>query len=130
VAKSWSTDALLVAGSVAWWALLALLIARRFAAPGLRRTMARAALITGAALVVIAGSAAHRLTTVDLRRTAVVVAPGETPVRFEPSATGTVHFQVKPGATLELLGERDGWTQVGRSDGRRGWLVADSVAAL
>lgn len=59
---------------------------------------------------------------------AVVVAQGETPVRFEPTTTGTVHFSVREGTLLRIDGERDGWLQVTRCDGRRGWLESGKVA--
>ena len=34
---------------------------------------------------------------------------GDTPVRFEPTATGTEHFAVTPGAACRVHEERDGW---------------------
>ncbi len=129
LAASWSTDALLAAAAAAWWTLMLLLVVRLLR-PDARRGAARAALLAGAALVVLGASAAYRLLTVDLPPTVVVVALGETAVRFEPSESGTVHFQVKPGATLRRLGERAGWVQVGRDDGRRGWLASSAVEAL
>jgi hypothetical protein len=92
-----------------------------------RRTATRGAVVAALALGVIAASAAYRLITVDLRPTVVVIAPGETAVRFEPSENGTVHFQAKPGVTLRRLGAREGWVQVGRDDGRRGWIERAAV---
>ena len=75
-------------------------------------------------------SAAYRLATVDLPSWAVVVAPQDATVRFEPSASGTAHFQARPGSMVRIVGEREGWVQVVRGDGRRGWLERDAVAAL
>src|SRR5262249_42323933 len=127
LARTWSSDALVLAAAVAWWLSMLLLVARRMlpALPG-GATRLALALSTGT-LVIVGASAAYRLATVDLRRTAVVVAPAEVAVRFEPSSSGTVHFQVAPGATLRVLAEREGWVQVGRSDGRRGWIEREAV---
>jgi len=61
---------------------------------------------------------------------AVAVGAGEIPVRFEPAATGTVHFSAREGTLLRIEGDRDGWVQVGRCDGRRGWIEANAVAPL
>jgi tetratricopeptide (TPR) repeat protein len=126
LAARWSSDALLAGAAVAWWMLMLLLVVR-LAFPAVHRAASRAALAAGIALLVLASSAAYRLRTVDLRPAVVVVAPGETAVRFEPSESGTVHFQVKAGATLRRLGEREGWVQVGRDDGRRGWIERAAV---
>ena len=53
-----------------------------------------------------------------------------TTVRFEPSPNGTEYFQAKPGSTVELLAEREGWAQVARRDGRRGWIERQTLAPL
>ena len=126
LAGSWSSDTLLLAAGCAWWLLMGLLAAGRFL-PAARRATSRAALLAGAALVVLAASASWRLATVDLRPAAVVVAPDEVAVRFEPSSGGTVYFQAKPGTTLRLLGMREGWAQVERDDGHRGWIERDAI---
>ena len=126
LAATWSTDALVAGAAAAWWALLLLLIVR-LVRPDVQRAASRGAIVAAAALLVAGTSAAYRLSTVDLRPTVVVVAPSETAVRFEPSDSGTVHFQVKPGAMLRRLGEREGWVQVGRDDGRRGWIERAAV---
>jgi len=61
---------------------------------------------------------------------AVVVRTGDTPVRFEPADSGTVHFVLKEGSLLRVLDQRDGWLQVSRCDGRRGWIERASVETL
>ncbi len=129
LAASWSSDTLLLAAALAWWTLALCLVARRLA-PRIRRAATRGVLVAAAALLVAGSSAAYRLGTVDLRRAAVVVAPAEVAVRFEPSSTGTVHFQAKPGATLRVLAEREGWVQVARDDGLRGWVERGAVGEV
>jgi uncharacterized protein YgiM (DUF1202 family) len=105
---------------------MGLLAAGRFV-PAARRATSRAALLAGAALVILAASASWRLATADLRPAAVVVAPDEVAVRFEPSSGGTVYFQAKPGTMLRLLGMREGWAQVERDDGHRGWIERAAI---
>jgi SH3-like domain-containing protein len=67
---------------------------------------------------------------IDLPPYAVVVADKETTVRFEPSDSGTAHYAAKPGTVLRILTEREGWAQVSRSDGQRGWIEAKALAPL
>jgi len=120
---------LLGAASALYAAIMALLTVALFVpavAPGARSAAAVAAL----ALVVVLPSAAWRLATVDLPAWAVVVGHDEATVRFEPSASGTVHFQAKPGTVVRLLGAREGWAQVERADGRRGWVAQAAVATI
>lgn len=84
-----------------------------------------------AALAVIAGtSLAQQLLTDDWQRQAVVISAGETPTRFEPADTGTVHFVLKEGSLIRVLDSRENWLQVARCDGRRGWIEKQAVAEL
>jgi SH3-like domain-containing protein len=56
---------------------------------------------------------------------------GDVPVRFEPSETGTSHFEATPGAVVEVVAERSGWAQVARrADGRRGWVPLAVIERL
>jgi len=89
-----------------------------------------AAVVAAVGLVVLLASGVYRLATLELPAHAVVVAKQPATVRFEPSPNGTSHFEAKPGAVLRLLGEREGWAQVARADGRRGWIPRDTVAPL
>jgi SH3-like domain-containing protein len=41
-----------------------------------------------------------------------------------------VYFQAKPGSTVALLAEREGWAQVARRDGRRRWIERQTLAPL
>jgi SH3-like domain-containing protein len=119
----------LAVAAAAWWALF-LLLAARHLLPAARRAMGWAALAVGVLLAISGASAAYRLWTVDFRREAVVVASAPVDVRFEPTSAGTVHFRAMTGSRLRLLGERDGWVQVARPDGLRGWVERDAVASL
>ncbi len=84
-----------------------------------------------AALVAISStSLAAQVLGDDWQRQAVVIAQGETPARFEPAENGTVHFGLKEGALVRVIDTRQGWLQVARCDGRRGWLPKEAVGEL
>ena len=83
-----------------------------------------------AGLVVLTLSLAQQLRTSDWQRHAVVFKQGDTPVRFEPAASGTVHFSVTQGTRVQVLDVREDWWQVARCDGRRGWVEKDGLEAL
>jgi len=82
------------------------------------------------ALVLVLPAAVYRLVSVDLPSWGVVVAPADVAVRFEPTTSGTAHFQAKPGTVLRVLAEREGWAQVARRDGLRGWVERATIAEL
>ena len=83
-----------------------------------------------AGLVVITLSLAQQLRTSDWQRHAVVLKREETPVRFEPAVSGTVHFSVTQGTRVQVLDVREDWWQVARCDGRRGWIEKDALEEL
>lgn len=120
---------LAVAFALLWWLLWGLLAARllwpRSTVPVSRAVAATAVLaaIVGVSLVV-------RMTTLDAAGAAVVVAAGDTPVRFEPSPNGTEHFTLAPGSDVTVIEAREGWRLVSRADGRRGWVPGDAVESL
>jgi tetratricopeptide (TPR) repeat protein len=117
----------LTVGVTALYTLLlaALAVYRLF--PSRPRWLYYTALTLGLVLLLAGASLARRLQGVDWRHEAVVIASGETAARFEPSDTGTVHFVLKQGDQVELKAVRDGWRQVSRCDGRRGWVAATTV---
>ena len=80
--------------------------------------------------VIVGSSLARQLFVDDWQRPAVLLAAGETPIRFEPSETGTEHFVLKQGALVHILDTRSDWHQIARCDGRRGWVAAENVGEL
>jgi tetratricopeptide (TPR) repeat protein len=128
-AERFSSDALLAAASVLYVLLMGLLILARLV-PAATRSGRTAAIAAGVAMAVLIPSVAYRLLTVDLPTYAVVVAKEEATVRFEPSAGGTAHYQTKPGSVLRVLAQREGWAQVARDDGRRGWIEQSALATV
>jgi len=129
LADRMTSDALLLGASLAYTALMLLLVLGRLV-PSTQRIAWRAAIVAGAVLAVLLTSGAYRLFVIDLPPYAVVVADKETTVRFEPSDSGTAHYTAKPGTVLRILTEREGWAQVSRSDGQRGWIEAKALAPL
>lgn len=75
-------------------------------------------------------SLAARAWSVERVPRAIVLAAGDTPVRFEPDEDGTVHFVVPQGTEVVIAEVREGWTQVARCDGRRGWIPTAAVERL
>jgi hypothetical protein len=129
LASRMSSDELLAATSAAFLLLLAALIVARLV-PAAARAGRGIALTATVVLALTGTSAVYRLATVDLPTFAVVVAGSDTDVRFEPSANGTAHFATKPGAVLRVLADREGWAQVARADGKRGWIARDAIATV
>lgn len=124
-----SSDELLAWASGSFVLLMAALIAARLL-PGAARA-GRGVAIAAAVVLALAGtSALYRLATVDVPTFAVVVANRDTDVRFEPSENGTAHFATKPGAVLRVLVEREGWAQVARPDGKRGWIARAAIGDI
>ena len=83
-----------------------------------------------ACLVVLTLSLAQQLRTSEWQQHAVVLTQEDTPVRFEPAVSGTVHFSVTQGTRVRVLDIRAGWWQVARCDGRRGWVEKDTLEEL
>ena len=129
LASRMSSDELLVAASGCFTGMLVALIVARLVG-GAARAGRGVAAAAAAALALTASSAVYRLATVDLPTFAVVVAATDTDVRFEPSPNGTAHFASKPGAVLRVLGAREGWAQVARADGNRGWIAREAIATV
>jgi tetratricopeptide (TPR) repeat protein len=84
----------------------------------------------GALVVVSSTSLAEQVLADDWQRQGVLVTSGETPARFEPADNGTVHFTLKEGSLIRILDTRQGWLQIARCDGRRGWLPKSAVGEL
>ena len=83
-----------------------------------------------AVLVLLTTSSLAAQAISDSRRQAVVIQNGDTPARFEPAAAGTVHFVLKQGTLLRVIDTREGWLEVMRCDGRRGWVERAAIEEL
>jgi tetratricopeptide (TPR) repeat protein len=119
------SDALLLAAAVAWWLLLAALLVGRLAEP-LRRVARWGIVAATLTLLLTLPAAAYRAARVDRPQWAAVLA--DAAVRFEPSESGTEHFEAPAGSVVDVLAERAGWAQVARrGDGLRGWLPLAAI---
>lgn len=124
-----SARELAVTFTAAWWALWALLGVRQYGGRA-RAGFGRAAAVAALLVVLVATSLAFRAAALERGESAVVTASGETAVRFEPSDTGTEHFRVREGTLLDVSEEREGWAQVRRRDGLRGWIRAEALTSV
>ena len=115
--------------AVLWWLFWAMLVARLLR-PRWAATLSRVGAATALLAAVVGVSLAVRVLFVEAPGAAVVIASGDTAVRFEPSSSGTEHFTVPPGSDVTVLEEREGWRLVSREDGRRGWIPADAVEVV
>jgi tetratricopeptide (TPR) repeat protein len=129
LAERMSTDSLLLLAAAVWWALL-FALAGAALLPRVEKPARRVALAFSLLLVLVVASAAYRHRTVDHPRFAVVTSSEEATVRYEPSPNGTAFYNVKPGAVLRVVGDREGWRQVSTRDGRRGWVEAAALSTL
>jgi tetratricopeptide (TPR) repeat protein len=80
--------------------------------------------------VIVSMSLAAQLVVDEWPRQAVVVGVREAAARFEPAQDGTVHFSLPEGSKVEVTEEREGWLQVARCDGRRGWVPSNALDLL
>ncbi len=124
-----ATESELALAVTALWWILGAALAAGFMMPRLREPLRWVVRGSGLVAVAVALFLAYRHQALELRGTALVTAAGAT-VRFEPSASGTAHFEAPPGTMLAVSDQRDGWSQVTRRDGRRGWVATDAITLL
>jgi len=53
-----------------------------------------------------------------------------TEVRFEPNSTATLYYELKEGAVVYLLQEKNGWALIRRPDGKRGWVEEKNIVNI
>jgi tetratricopeptide (TPR) repeat protein len=128
LAQRLSVNQLFWLTGTAYSALFLLLAARRLLAQR-PRWLLYAAEAAGIPLIIGATSLAYQLIA-ERQPAAVVVRDGDNAVRFEPAESGTVHYVLKEGSLLQVLETRDGWWQVARCDGRRGWIQSSALETL
>ncbi|HNX90561.1 MAG TPA: tetratricopeptide repeat protein, partial [Candidatus Omnitrophota bacterium] len=62
--------------------------------------------------------AAHQISLVGKE---AVITSAEVEAKYGPFPTATVFFQLREGATVRIVQEKDDWCKVKRSDGKSGW---------
>lgn len=93
-----------------------------------RRWARSVAVLTGLCLVLTL--IAVGIGSVAVRGDRAIVVVKEAIVRFEPSANGATHYTLNEGASAVVEGSREGWVQVRRADGKKGWVQAEEVQEL
>jgi tetratricopeptide (TPR) repeat protein len=122
-----------VLASIAFWLCFALLILREGKAAW-RRALRNYAIAAGSLatlLIALLTAAVYQNTSV---REAVIVAQ-QAVVRYGPLEDSRVHFQLRNGAEVEIVGRKesgpaDAWLQVRDGANRIGWLKRDHVVIL
>jgi tetratricopeptide (TPR) repeat protein len=94
------------------------------------RWLLHASVALAALVLITAASLGEQVYNDDWQQAAVVLPGGDTPARFEPAPSGTVHFVLKQGSLVRVTDTRDGWLQITRCDGRRGWIERGAVEDL
>ena len=129
LASRLTTRSLAALATCFWFGLWACLSVRLYA-PRLLSGLGRAAAAMGVLCAVVIASYGYRNEVLEPPDAAVVTASGETVVRFEPSESGTQHFTVQEGSALVITDDREGWSQVRREDGLRGWVRGDALTRV
>lgn len=129
LAQRMSTGRLVWTASAVYTLLLLGLAAYRLW-PRRPRWLAYGSTALGILVLVATTSLGQQLMSDDWQRAAVVVASGDTAARFEPADNGTVHFTLKEGSLVHILDTREGWLQIARCDGLRGWVENKNVEEL
>lgn len=119
--------------AVAFWLCFALMILREWK-PTWRRPLRGYTIAVGSlatVFIALLGFATYQ--SADARE-AVVVAQ-QAVVRFGPLEDSRVHFQLRNGAELQIVGRKengpaDAWLQVRDGSNRIGWLKRDQVVVL
>lgn len=122
-----------VLAAIAFWLYFALLILREWKAAW-RRALRNYAIAAGSfatLLIALLTAAVYQNTSV---REAVIVAQ-QAVVRYGPLEDSRVHFQLRNGAEVEIVGRKesgpaDAWLQVRDGANRIGWLKRDQVVIL
>ena len=51
-------------------------------------------------------------------------------VLFEPNLAATLYYELKEGAVVNIVEEKDGWALIKRPDGKRGWVEKKNLAKI
>ena len=65
-----------------------------------------------------------------LKNHVAVVLAEKAPVRFEPLEGSDINFHVPEGTEIFVMETREGWDKIMRSDGKTGWMKADSCEII
>jgi tetratricopeptide (TPR) repeat protein len=70
------------------------------------------------------------LTARELSKVQAVAISQSAEVRFEPNPAATLYYELKEGAVVNIVEEKDGWALIKRPDGKRGWVEQKNLARI
>lgn len=70
------------------------------------------------------------LTARELSKIQAVTTSQKAEVRFEPNTTATLYYELKEGALVNILEEKEGWALIKRPDGKRGWVEQRNLTRI
>lgn len=70
------------------------------------------------------------LTAHELSKTQAVATSRSAQVRFEPNSAATQYYELKEGAVVTILEEKEGWVLIKRPDGKRGWVEQENLTRI
>ena len=122
-----------VLAAIAFWLCFALLVLREWK-PAWRRPLRSYTIATASLATLVIAMLAIAVYQSGAVREAVVVAQ-EAVVRYGPLEDSRVHFQLRNGAEVEIVGRKENgsaeaWLQVRDGSNRIGWLKRDQVVIL
>ena len=95
----------------------------------LRRRLRTLALGLGIGLAVLSLTWVSRVHDIQSRNEAVVMAPA-VDVSSAPEEDGTVIFTIHAGLKIRVLRRRGEWSEIRLSDGKEGWLRAETLEII
>lgn len=70
------------------------------------------------------------LTARELSKTQAVAVVQTSQVRFEPNSAATLYYELKEGAVVNIIEEKNGWILIKRPDGKRGWVEQKNLTRI
>ena len=70
------------------------------------------------------------ITAREQSKTQAVATNESADVLFEPNSTATLYYELKEGAVVYIVEEKDGWDLIKRPDGKRGWVKKKNLTRI
>ena len=70
------------------------------------------------------------LTARELSKNQAVATSQSAQVRFEPNPAATQYYELREGAVVTILEEKEGWSLIKRPDGKRGWVEQKNLTKI
>lgn len=86
--------------------------------------------LLGISILFLATFSITVLTAREISKIQAVAVSQSAEVRFEPNPTATLFYELKEGALVSILEEKDGWVLIKRPDGKRGWVEQKNLTGI